>query len=297
PVASASAGVVYTYNPELETLERHPGVLGPILGERAETLGPGRVALQLSYSFVHLSTINGEPFDHLVNRKFVKGQFLFFPNGGVTLKDGRFVTLLPVHVALDIDVDANLIAPSVTYGVTRDLDVNITLPIVQTSLDVRAKTQVPDPRFPQFMLAPGDPNAETGVLEASDSSAGIGDLLLRAKYALWRGAPVDVAVGLGLSLPTGRADDFQGSGTTRVQPALIASRMFGRRLELLANAGIDLDANDIARSVVRWALGGTFMLGERVTVPLVFLGRHELAAPADPIALPFFFQIEQSDLF
>src|SRR5262249_40805645 len=106
PVASASAGVVYTYNPELETLERHPGVLGPILGERAETLGPGRVALQLSYSFVHLSTINGEPFDHLVNRKFVKGQFLFFPNGGVTLKDGRFVTLLPVHVALDIDVDA-----------------------------------------------------------------------------------------------------------------------------------------------------------------------------------------------
>jgi hypothetical protein len=123
----------------------------------------------------------------------------------------------------------------------------------------------------------------------------VGDLLLRAKYVVWRGEPVDVAAGLGLSLPTGRVDDFQGFGTTRVEPGLIASRVFGTWLELLANAGIALDAADVGRSVVQWAIGGTVMPVEQVAVPIVFLGRDELSAPTEPIANPFFFQIERSD--
>lgn len=298
PVASASSSVVYAYNPALETVERRPGVLGPILGERAETLGQGRFDLALSYSFVALATIDGQSLDDLVNRPIVKGRFLFFPvPGGVTTKDGRFTTQLPVHVAVDLGVNAHIVAPSVTYGVTPDLDVNLTLPILRTSLDVGARTRVPDPRLPAFMLPPDDPNATTGFKSASASSAGVGDLLLRAKYMLRRGAPVDLAAQLGLSLPSGRADDFQGTGTTRVQPTLIASRVFGNRLELLANAGMDLDAEDVGRSVVRWAIGGTVMPLEQVAVPIVFLGRHELSAPADPIPLPFFFQIERSDAF
>ena len=36
---------------------------------------------------------------------------------------------------------------------------------------------------------------------------------------------------------------------------------------------------------------------EQVAVPIVFLGRDELGAPAEPIANPFFFQIERSDIF
>ena len=35
----------------------------------------------------------------------------------------------------------------------------------------------------------------------------------------------------------------------------------------------------------------------QVAVPIVFLGRDELGAPAEPIANPFFFQIERSDIF
>src|SRR5262245_2831555 len=217
PVASASSSVTYFYNREFDTVERRPGPLGPILGERAETIGQGRFDLALTYSFVDLTTINGEPLDHLVNAPVVNGRFLFFPvRGGTTLKDGRFTTLLPVHVALDIGVNADLVSPSVTYGLTPDVDVNLTLPIVRTSLDMRTRTRIPDPRFPSFALSPGNPLAGTEVQSASASSVGVGDLLLRAKYVVWRGAPADVAAGLGLSLPTGRADDFQGAGETRV---------------------------------------------------------------------------------
>ena len=58
-----------------------------------------------------------------------------------------------------------------------------------------------------------------------------------------------------------------------------------------------MDAADVGRSVVQWAIGGTLMPIEQVAVPIVFLGRDELAAPSAPIADPFFFQIERSDTF
>lgn len=298
PVASASSSVVYAYNPDTDTFKRRPGVLGPIVGERAETLGQGQIYLGVTYSFVDLATIDGKSLDDLVNQPLVKGRFLFFHvAGGVTLKDGRFATLLPVRAALDLDVNAHIVAPSVTYGLTPDLDVNLTVPLLGTSLGVRARTRVPDPRLPAFMLAPGDSRARVDELSASATSEGVGDVLLRAKYVLHRGGPVDLAAGLGLSLPSGHADDFQGTGTTRVQPGLIASRVLADRLELLANAGIDLDADAVERSVVRWAIGGTVRMIEQVAVPIVILGRHELSAPAAPIRVPFFFQIERSDSF
>jgi hypothetical protein len=206
--------------------------------------------------------------------------------------------LLPVHVDLDIGVEADIIAPSLTYGITPDLDVNVSLPIVRTSLDMRTRARVPDPRYPAFMLQPGNPLAGTVVQSASASSVGAGDLLLRAKYVVWRGQPVDVAAGLGLSLPTGRADDFQDAGTTRVEPGLIASRVFGTWLEVLANVGIALDAEHVGRSGVQWAIGGTVIPVEQVAVPIVFLGRDETRlAQAEPIANPFLFQIERGDLF
>src|SRR5215831_17480744 len=78
PVASASSSVTYVYNPELDTLERRTGVAGPIFGERAETIGAGEFELVLSYSYIHLSTVNGEDLDSLPSRARVNGRVLFF---------------------------------------------------------------------------------------------------------------------------------------------------------------------------------------------------------------------------
>src|SRR5262245_61147973 len=52
PVASASSSVEFAYDPEFDVIERRPGSLGPIFGERAETVGPGRFDVDVSYSFV-----------------------------------------------------------------------------------------------------------------------------------------------------------------------------------------------------------------------------------------------------
>src|SRR5438128_1676089 len=297
PVASASSGVVYVYNPALDTLERQTGVAGPIIGERAETIGKGEFSLAASYSYVHLTSINGDDLDSLLNRPRANGKELIFlfPHG-VKLADGRLATYLPVRVVADLDVQAHILAPSVTYGITNDLEVNARLPLLRTSLDVTAHTQVPDPRFPEFALPPGSPNARVGSLSGSDDAVGIGDLLLRAKWVPLRSDWVDVATQLGLGLPTGSRNNFQGTGTTRLQPTLILSHIYGR-FEPLVNVDIDLNTNDVSRSVVGWAAGGTAQVIHRLSVSVVFLGRHELAPLTEPIAMPFFFQIERNDQY
>jgi hypothetical protein len=298
PIASASSSVAFVYNPAVDAIERRPGVLGPILGERAETVGAGRFDVGIAYSFVQLSTIDGDPLDDLVNEASVQRRFVFFPvPGGITLRDGRRTTVLPVRVSLDVDVTAHLLSPSVTYGVTPDLDVNVLLPLLHTELAVRTSARAPDPRRPSFALPRGSPAARTVTERAFADSSGIGDLLLRAKYVLHRGSPVDLAAGMGLALPTGRDGDFHGTGTTRVQPMLIASRRIAGRVELLANCGPDLNADDIERSTIRWAVGGTASVTAGLAASVTFLGRHELEAQADRIRLPFFFQIERNDTY
>ena len=297
PVASASSGVTYAYDPTLDTLVRQSGVAGPIIGERAETIGKGRINLSAAFSYVHLTSINGDDLDSLVNRPRVNGQTLIFPvPQGIQLADGRFTTFLPVHVVADLDVQAYILSPSVTYGVTADLDVNLTLPLLRTSLGVTTHSKAPDPRFPQFALPPGE-SFPTDVRSLSDAAVGIGDLLLRAKYVLLRSEWVDVAAGLGLSLPTGDQDNLQGTGTTRLQPTLVLSHVFAGRFEPLLDVGIDYDTNDVSRSVVRWAVGGTYQVLEPLSVSVVFLGRNELAAQSDPIPTPFFFQVERNDIY
>ena len=297
PIASASSAVTYVYDPAIDTLVRQAGVAGPIFGERAETIGKGVFNFSASLSYVHLTTINGDSMENLVNQPRVNGQMLIFPvPKGITLADGRFTTFLPVHVSTDLDVNAYVLSPSVTYGVTPDLDLNLTIPLLRTSLGVTTHSKVPDPRFPQFALPPGE---EFPISISSDWAAanGVGDLLMRAKYVLLRSNYVDVAAGLGISAPSGRQSDLQGTGTTQVEPTLILSHVYGGRFEPLLDVGIDCNANDVSRSIVRWAVGGTYQILERLSTSVVFLGRNELAAQSDPIPTPFFFQIERNDIY
>jgi len=298
PVASASSSVTYVYNPALESFERRTQVLGPIIGERAETIGKGQLNIGFSLSWVDISTINGEDMGDLVNQASVGGRVVSFPvPGGVTLADGRFSNFLPVLVHANIDVEANIGTPSITYGVTPDLDINLSLPIMTTYLSVKITEDVPDPRLPQFALNPGDPNEQQLTPSDSDRATGFGDLLLRGKYVVHRGEPFDIAALLGVSFPSGNQDDFHGTGTYRVQPSLIMSKVIADRFEPLLNLGVDINADNVDRSAFRWAVGGTGKVIGPLTAAAVFLGRNEFNAQSDPIAAPFFFQIERNDIY
>lgn len=298
PVASASSSVTYVYNPRLEAFERTTRVLGPIVGERAETIGAAQMNVGVSYSYVDLDSINGQDLDDLDSRAVVNGRVIARElEKGVFLDDGRFTNFLPARVHADLDVTAHIVSPFFTYGLAPNWDVNLTIPIVDTSLRAKVRDEIPDPRLPQFPLPPDSDLRQVRTQKFSDSSAGIGDILLRSKYVLLRERPVDLAVTLGLAFPSGDERDLQGTGTMRVQPAIVVSRIFLDRFQPLFNAGVDINANDAQRSIVRWAAGATAQVVGPLTASAVFLGRHELDEQTDKIDAPFFFQIERNDIF
>jgi len=299
PVASASSSVTYAYNPKLEAFERRTRVLGPVIGERADTIGERQINVGISYSYVDLDRIGGTDLDDLENRAIVDGRVVArrFDNGTVVLADGRRTSFLPARVNAAIDVDAHIVSPFLTVGVTPNWDVNLTIPVVNSSLSVDVRDEIPDPRLPQFALPPGSGHAAVRVQHFADSATGIGDILVRSKYMLARESPIDLAVILGLSIPSGDERNLHGSGSTRVQPTLIASRVLFDRIQPLLNVGVDINAEDVERSIGRWAAGATAQAYGPLTVSAVFLGRHEFDEQTDRIDPPFFLQIERYDIF
>jgi hypothetical protein len=285
PVTGASAAYVYRFDPATDSFQRLNIPLGPVFSERAETIGRRKLSLALNYTLVQYDTIDGRDLDDLSSND---------PRGPrdhiAVCADPALCE--PVLGLARIDLEAQIVSLSVTYGLARDLDANVLLPLVRTYLRASTTFTGPDPRMPSnaqfFHFAFSDHVAET--------STGVGDLLLRLKYVLPRRGPADVAAGLMLSLPTGRREDFHGTGDTLIGTALYASRTYAERIEPHVNLAFVLDADKFDRSQVRYSAGADVRVFDWLTLNNDFLGRSDVARP-DAIDRPVFLQIERTDVF
>ena len=259
PVPAASPGVSFTFDPETHAFRRATEVTGQLFLERAAPLGRGRWNLDLSYQWVQVDTLDGRDTDDLRDT-------------GPPIIDHRGNLFTVPRFALDLETHE--VTASATYGVTDDLDVNLTLPLLASSFTVHATAR----RVADGGLQSGD---------AHGSAFAPGDLLARAKQRLLHGGWGDVAAGLVVRMPTGNADDFQGTGTWEVAPMLYATTpaiTVGGPVSVrgYANGGVDLDAEDVDHSEGRFGFGLDVGLGTRVTLATAVLGREPFAAPASP---------------
>ena len=284
PVTGTSAPYVYRFDSATDSFERVDTPLGPIFSERAQTVGAHRLSVALNYLYADYNSINGHTLDALVSHDPRKpGPYLGSCPPGFCE---------PVLGQAHLDLEAQIVALSATYGLTPDLDVNVFLPLVYTSL--RADTTFvapdprapPDPRFPQFSIGGS----------ARQSSTGVGDLLLRLKYVFTRNLPVDLAGGLSLSIPTGERADFQGTGYTLIGTSVFVSRTYLDRIEPHLNLSFVLDADKFDRSQVRYSAGADVRLLDWLTLNNDFLGRSDVTQP-DAVDQPVFLQIKRSDVF
>lgn len=125
-----------------------------------------------------------------------------------------------VHLSQDITF--------VTFGLTDSTDVSVGLPVVHAGVVamthdgvIYAGTGWGNPTcWCVNTFVPGTPVLELPgkIGEAGLSSAGFGDVLVRAKESVIRKRNVVVAVGGDLRLPTGSAANYLGTGTTSVKP-------------------------------------------------------------------------------
>ncbi|MEO5822810.1 MAG: hypothetical protein ABIT71_20075 [Vicinamibacteraceae bacterium] len=199
PPSLSSAGFSYRFNSMLGTAERSSTSFGSFFTERSLTSGKGQGALGVNVRMASYRRLDGRD-----------------------LEDGRFVTTanqfrdeaVPFDVeTLTLEVDSRVLTFTGSYGLTDRLDLSAALPLVELSM---AGTRVNTYR-----------GRETVQAVAEAKSRGLGDVAVRAKYAVFSNASSGLAVAGELRLPTGREQDLLGTGKTAFSALLIGSSEHG----------------------------------------------------------------------
>jgi hypothetical protein len=211
PVSSSTGGFVYRFNPSVGTMERASDSFGLFFLDRALTSGRRQTSIGVTYRYAQFDTLDGR-----------------------SLRDGTLVTTAnrltgepaPFDVeALELKLDAATVTMFGSYGVTDRLDISAAMPVVDLSLSGERLNVYRGSVFQQAT--------------ASAFVTGIGDISLRAKYALVQTREIGVAADVDLRLPTGNEDQLLGAGSTAVRLSAIAS-LEGPRVATHVKGGIGL---------------------------------------------------------
>jgi hypothetical protein len=241
PLGSPSGGFTYTFDPAIGTLTRSSNSFGPSFAERALTTGRGKASFGFGYQHAAYDTFEG-----LNLRQRDTSTDPAVPPRGVTFyiphtdccsrgsaqqaqPDGSHLTppfegdLIKAALALDLVTDTSV--AFATYGVSDRLDIGLAVPFVRVTLDASVLAHVErlataaDPAVHAF----GGANPDEQIYRLSGAASGLGDIVVRGKYAFTRGSPVGLAAAVETRLPTGDDANLLGTGGVQTKVFAIAS--------------------------------------------------------------------------
>jgi hypothetical protein len=170
PLASPSSGVVLVYDPSLKTFVTSTDSLGPILGERAETIGRHRLFVGFSYQFFDFDKLDG------VNLNNFPAVLTHTDDANDNSTTGQMVTC-SIHTAANlngcgfvrdriqtinaISLKVNQYTTYVTFGLTKRIDVSMVIPIENVRMSLSS----------QDTIIPGTDGFITPVTGSPDATA------------------------------------------------------------------------------------------------------------------------------
>ncbi len=283
PSISTVPGFTYTFNPEIQTFERSAS-MGPVYFERPQSLGAGKFDLGLAYAYVNFDELEGQGLDGL--------SFLGLAHNDCCPPVGNpalpgFETDTADLIFDEFDLKSQVLSFFATFGITDRWDANILVPVVFTSLEVTARGRLNNLSEPDthFFDDPRTVTEQTRVID--DDKTGVGDLLLRTKYHLYQAPHLNVASALTLRVPTGDEDNFQGLGDFTVTPFFSLAHERGP-FDLHIGAGVEVNADDLDRSRVRYAAGVSFQMMQRVALLLDIIGSSGIKTQKLSVSVPTF---------
>ena len=193
--SSSGGGFSYRLDPALGTVIRASDSFGPLFTERSLLAGQGRASFGISYSSVMFDTIDGR-----------------------NLRDGTLVSTASVFRGDTVPFDIETVALRIrtdtmtlngTVGITDRLDVSAGIPFIRLTLE---GDRVDTYRGRQLLQASG-----------SASAYGLGDVMVRSRFNVFRSGASGVAVGGEVRLPTGKEEDLLGAGRASFTPRFIGS--------------------------------------------------------------------------
>jgi hypothetical protein len=266
---------VVGYRLDVETGEpiRITESLGPILSERATTLGHKKLDITFTYTRVEHTQFEGEDLDDLfliLEHEDVNGDGIKGPLGNPLEFE-----LDEIRVDLDLKIRQDIYAFIFTYGLLEEVDVGIVIPFVTTEATATAFASLVDnsPNFPNPHVF--DPTKDPPADKTGGTKSGIGDVILRGKWNFLRDDEKwpDAAVLAQFTFPSGDDDNLLGTGELFFQVLGVVSKTYGRftpHLTLGHEVSSDHELNN-----VRYGAGTEISFGEKLTAAVDFLGRWE----------------------
>lgn len=282
PLPPPASGFTYQFDPALGVFNRTTTSFGPILSERAETIGSGRMAVGFSHQRLSFDSIEG------VDLAAVPA---VFTHDSAELRGGREDVVTTIN---NINARVSRSAGFVSYGITNHLDVSVVVPLVAVDVNVRSDAQVrrigTTNSETHFFRTIDDNIGDRRTFTAFGEASGLGDVVVRFKQNVRRRDRYGAAFGLDLRLPTGDEHNLLGTGAPGVQPFVVWSGVFGA-LSPHLNVGYQWNGSSVLASspgsgvstdlpdVGTYSLGGVVAVHPRLTAAVDLIGRYVINTP------------------
>ncbi len=178
PLPSPAGGFTFQFDPSLGVFRRTTESFGPILADRADTIGARHFSLGFAYQRYAYDSVEGVDLGSIP---------AVFTHDNAALRGGREDVVVTKNA---IGATVNQSTMFVTLGVTDSLDLSLAVPVVSTSLSVVSEATIhrlgtTNPLTHFFRQSDGEVG-ERRIFTATGSASGVGDLLIRVKSTIAR---------------------------------------------------------------------------------------------------------------
>ncbi len=281
PLPSPASGFTYQLDPSTGVFQRSTRSFGPILAERADTIGAGHTSVGFAFQRSTFDTIEDLDLGSVP---------AVFTHDNAPLLGGRQDVVTTVN---SIEASVTQYTTFFTVGVTNRLDVSVAVPFVGTDVSAVSRATIrrlgtTNPLTHFFRMADGEVGDQR-LFTARASAQGIGDLTIRMKNNFRQTAGSGFALGVDVRLPTGDEMELTGTGTTGVQPFVIWSSTLDR-VSPHVNAGYQWNGSSVlagnpATGVsadfpdqVTYVAGADVAVNTRITFAFDMIGRYVIDA-------------------
>lgn len=282
PFASPASGFVFSFNPSLGVVARTTESFGPILTERADTIGRHKLFVGASYQYFDFDEVGG------VDLRNFGAVFRHEPEPGNPVFTNDIIS-----TKNRIDLKVHQVTAVATFGLTSRLDVSVAIPIVDVRMGVSSAATIVSFESPccihTFAIPSPYPSHEVvnspsgAIFSNANSALGIGDVVVRTKLEVLKREKAGFALGVDVHTPTGDAKNFLGSGTFGARP--FATFSYTARVSPHATVGYLWNGQSILAGnitagttahlpdVVTYSAGADAGLTRRLTLNVDFIGQ------------------------
>lgn len=227
PLPSPASGFTYSYDPASGGYTLSTQSFGPILAERAETIGRRKFSFGLSYQRFS--------FDHIEGIDLNNVPAVFTHDEPTPPPSGRADVITTIN---SIKATFDQYTFLYTSGLTDWLDFSMAFPMVTADLRVVSDATIQrigtgSDTAVHFFATGSDLNnpANQGSQKEfvrSGRRNGIGDIVIRLKGRLHKWERAGLALGMDFRLPSGDAENLLGTGAVGFKPFVAYSYRFKR---------------------------------------------------------------------